>query len=420
MRNPFSPLFERRDAIGSSQALWDYLSRGATSISGQAVTEATALNVAAVWTCVSLRSRALASLPLKVYERVDDRTKRPAPNHPVARVLSQPNTWQTKSEFVGMLAAHHALRGNAYAWKNLTTVVSASTGELREQVQQLIPLHPDRIEVEQPGDLGGDLIYKLRRKNGQVLVLPQKEVLHIRGLSTDGLVGRSVLQDAREVIGSALALQEHSSLFWQKGGTPAVVLKHPKTLTPKAKDSLEKSWEKLYGGSKEQRRVAVIEEGMELHQLSLTQNDSQFLQTSQDLREQIYGWFHVPPVLAGYTQKSTSWGTGVEQQQLGFLVFTMNPDIVAWEDRLTRDLIQVPDKYFIKFSVNGFMRGDQNARSTFYDRMVRMGAYTLNDVLAFEDMNPFDGGDEHIVDMNRQPVGAEPPPAPDAGAGATN
>ena len=161
--------------------------------------------------------------------------------------------------------------------------------------------------------------------------LPQREVLHLRGLSTDGVMGRCVLQDARELIGGALATQEHSNTTWKRGGLPSVVLTHPKTLSEKAKDSLEKRWESVYGGSKDQRRVAVIEEGMDLTPLTVSLEDLQFLETQKFSDGRIAGWFFVPPHMVGDTEKSTSWGTGIEQQQIGFLSFTLRPDLVSWE-----------------------------------------------------------------------------------------
>ncbi len=158
---------------------------------------------------------------------------------------------------------------------------------------------------------------------------------------------------------------------------------------------------------------------MKLEQLSVTEQDMQFLETRKFSRGEIAGWFHVPPHMIGDTEKSTSWGTGIEQQQIGFLSFTLRPDLVSWEARMNRDLIQNRERFYVKFAIEGFMRGDSAARSIWYDRMVRMGAFSINDVLAFEDMDAIAGGDEHIVDMNRKPIGApDPEPTPDPGAAA--
>lgn len=408
MRNPFAPLFARK-SIGSSHELLQHLLRGHTSISGQTVNEASALNVAAVMTCVSLRSRALASLPIRVYQRLDERSKQPAVNHPLARVLSQPNSWQTRTELFAMLEAHRVLRGNAYCWINRVTAMSPD-GVERNQVAELIPMHPDQVEVlDSLDDLDGLApAYRLHKRNQKTVDLPAGEVLHLKGLSTDGRKGRSTLQDARELIGGALGTQEHAASFWSHDATPRVALKHPKVLSDKARKNLEESWEATYGGGKDKRRVAVIEEGMAIEQLSMTAEDAQFLETRKFQRGEIAGWFHVPPHMIGDTEKSTSWGTGIEQQQIGFLVFTLRPDLVAWEQRFSRDLITRPDKYFVEFNIEGLLRGDAAARGQFYRVMREIGAYSANDVRALENLNPIENGDLYLQPTNLAPLGSNP------------
>ncbi len=416
MRNPLRALFEQR-SIGSPQELWNYLVRaGSTSSSGATVNENTAFNLAIVLTCVSLRSRALASLPCRMYERLDERSKRPATNHPLMRVLLKPNSWQTRAELFGMLETHRVLRGNAYAWINRISVIGRD-GTSSEQVAELIPMHPDRVEVQEPDDIGAPTLYKLHRKNGAAPVpIPAREVLHLKGLSTDGRKGRSVLQDLREAIGTGLSTQEYAGNFWRKDATPTLALRHPKTLSDKAKKGLEEAWEKTYGG-RDGRRVAVIEEGMEIEQLSINAQDSQFLETRKFSRSELAGAFHVPPHMVGDTEKGTSWGTGIEQQQIGFLVFTLRPDLVCWEQRMTLDLITVPDKYFIEFSIDGLQRGDATARSNFYWRMIQMGAMSPNEVRALENMNPIGPkGDIYLQPTNLAPLGFDP--SANAGSGA--
>lgn len=400
MRNPLRALFERR-AIGDSHALWmQVFGGGSTSGSGATVNETTAMQVSVVLTCVSLRSRALASLPVRVYERLDERNKRAAVNHPLSRVLSKPNTWQTRAELFGMLEAHRVLRGNAYAFIN-RGIVPTAEGVEREQVLELIPMHPDRVEViDAPDQFGGPTTYKLHRPGGlPPIEMASREVLHLKGLSTDGRRGRSVLQDLREAIGGAIATQDATNNFWKRDGTPSIALTHPNQLGDEAARRLEQSWEALYGG-RDGRRIAVLEEGMKIEQLSLSQEDSQFLETRKFQRSELAGAFHVPPHMIGDTEKSTSWGTGIEQQQIGFLVFTLRPDLVLWEQRLTMDLVTNPSRFFIEFSVDGMLRGDATARSAFYWRMVQMGALSPNEVRAFENLNPIEGGDVFLVPMN--------------------
>jgi HK97 family phage portal protein len=400
-------MFERRSMIGSSYDLAQYLGRSIQSTAGAGIDETSALSVMTVLTCVSLRARALASLPVKVYERLDDRSKRPAPWHRAAKVLSQPNTWQTRSELFGMLEAHRVLRGNAYAWKNQVPIVV--NGVTYQDTVELIPMHPDRVEIVDGSDLGGPGGYKYHTRRGTILPMAPGEVLHLKGLSTDGQKGRSVLQDMREVIGGAIATQNHANSLWSRDATPTIALKHKNTLSDKAKKNLEDSWEATYGRGPDKKRIAVIEEGMEIEQLSLSPEDGQFFETRKLSRSEIAGAFHVPPHMIGDTEKSTSWGTGIEQQQIGFMVFTLRPDLVLWEQRLTRDLIQQPDRFFIEFSIEGLLRGDQAARGSFYRTMREVGAYSANDIRALENLNPLtDGGDVYLQPTNLAPLGSSP------------
>lgn len=409
MPNPIRSFLARlalKSGIVTSEDLRQVLTAGRASVAGVTVSEHTAMAVAAVMTCVGLISRVIASLPLGVYERLE-RGKRLVADHPLAGVLSQPNSWQTLTDFVQMLMAHLLLRGNAYAWLNWGMV-----GE-REQLLEMIPLHPDRVQVELLDPMDGSLTgpplrYWLIRKDGSRLQLPAAEVLHLRGLSTDGLMGRSPLTDLRDVVGVAIATQEHAGTFWAGGGLPDLALSHPKVLGDKARINLEKSWISDYGGKKNQRRVAVLEEGLTVHQLTPTAEDMQFLETRKFQRAEIAGAFFVPPHMIGDTEKSTSWGTGIEQQQIGFLTFTLLPWIRAWERRLNRDLITNPARFFVEFKLEGLLRGDANARAQFYRVMREIGAFSANDVRELENRNPIDGGDLYLQPLNLAPLGWTP------------
>lgn len=405
---PFSlgslfPWLRKGTPLTTSADLYRLLTAGRQSVAGVSVNESTALAVAAVMTCVSLISRTLGSLPIRVYERLGDRSKRPADGHPIGRVLSQPNSWQTLTDFLQMMQAHVLLRGNAYAWMNWIGPEGA-----RELVE-LIPLHPDLVSVDVADSMQAKpLRYTLTRKDGSRMPLPFDEVLHLRGLSTDGFLGRSTLHDARDVFGVAIATQEHAGTFWAGGGLPDILLKHPKVMGDKAKKNLEESWIESYGGSKDKRRVAVLEEGLEVEAITPNADDMQFLQTRQFQRSEIAGWFHVPPHMIGDTEKSTSWGTGIEQQQIAFLSFTLLPWLRAWERRLNRDLVLNPARFFLEFNVDGLLRADIASRYNAYWRGVHGGWLSPNDVRAFENMNPIDGGDIYLQPTNMAPLGWEP------------
>lgn len=416
MKNPFGVLFERRNAITSSHELAQFLLGGLTTTSGQRVTESTALNVAAVLTGVSIRSRLFSTLPVDVVEVIDPKNRERRPAHPVAQVLAKPNAWQTRAEWLGQLEVHRLLRGNCYSWLN-RVVASGFDGVERDRVVEMVPLHPDRMEVLEPENeiTGGATSYRYTTKRGTVLTFTAREILHVKSLSTDGRVGRSFIADMREVIGGALATQESANALWSRDATPSVLLKHPKTLSEHAKKGIEDSFEATYGRGKDKKRVAVIEEGMELQQLSLSPEDGQFLQTQQDLRAQLAAALMVPPHLMGLSEKATSWGTGVEQQFINMQVVTVIPDVTIWEQRLNRDLIERPEKYQVKFNVRGMQRGDMRSQSEALWRFEQMGVYSPNDIRALLDENPIQGGDVYLQPVNMAPLGT----VPATGTGAT-
>lgn len=396
MINPLRALWpERKQSIGSSYELWNFLQRGSESKAGVTVTEQTALNVAAVMTCVSLISRTVSTLPIGVFERLDGKGKKRAAYHPLERLLNKPNGWQTRNEFVGMMQAHLLLRGNAFAYAQTDRI------DGKTQIVEMIPIHPDRMRVEQGRAYG--LKYTWTTQDGKQIVLPTEEVFHLRGLSTDGVCGRSPLQDARDVIGVAIATQSHAANFWKRDATPSLALRHPQVLSDVAKKNIQDSWEATYAGQ-DARRVAVLEEGMEIEQLSVSAQDAQFLETRKFQRSEIAGWFHVPPHMIGDTEKSTSWGTGIEQQQIGFLTFTIRPWLVAWEQRFNRDLVANKERFFVEFNVDGLLRGDIGSRYTAYQKGVQGGWLSPNDVRALENMNPVEGGDIYLAPMNMAPI----------------
>ncbi len=390
--------------MGSSHELYQLLTRGHRSLAGVDVSETTALQIAAVKSCVDLIARDVASLPVDVIERVSERERRPATTHPVRRLLTRPNSWQTWPEFLSQSLTHVLLRGNSYS-----VVVRSAIANGSDQISELIPMHPDQVTVSQATHPNLALTYTWTPANaGRTYTFTQDSVLHVRGLSSDGVTGRSVLGDARETFGVALATQNHASRFWSGGGVPRVVLRHPKALG-KGSANLEKSWAANYGGGSDQSMVAVLEEGMEIETLSVTAEDAQFLETRQFTRGEICGLFHVPPHMIGDTEKSTSWGTGIEQQTIGYFRHALLPILVNLEHRYARSLFVNPERFGLKFYTQGFMRGDAASRATYYWQMRQMGALSANDVRALEDLNGIgQDGDVYLQPSNLVPLGFTP------------
>ena len=353
------------------------------SATGVRVSPETAMRVTAVYRCVQILAATLASLPLLIYRRLPGGGKDRASDHPLYDVLHRrPNGWQTSFEFRQMLMTHLCLRGNAYA--------EILPGE-RGFADRLEPLHPDRVVPELV--TSGRLRYRITDRDGSVRQLTQDEVMHLRGLSTDGYVGLGPVAVAREAVGLSLATEEHGARLFSNAARPSGVLETDKALSEEAVLRLRKQWETVNAGLANAGKTVVLEQGLKWHQVSLSAEDAQFLETRRYQVEEIARLFGVPPHMIGATDKTTSWGTGIEQQTIGFVTFTMRPWLVSWEQAIARDLILRPETYFAEFSLEGLLRGDSAARAAFYQSAIINGWMSPNEVRDLEGRNARSGGD---------------------------
>lgn len=349
--------------------------------SGVVVTPETAMRVAAVYASVRLISGAVANLPLHVKQRVSSEVREDRADHPLWSVLRRrPNAWQTPSQFRRMLQAHLLLRGNAYA------MIVRSGG----RVVALLPLHPDRVEVRQANDM--TLVYEYRRLDGGLVRLPQSEVMHMVGLTLDGVNGVSAIAYARETIGLSLAQENHGATTFKNSARPSIVMKHPGKLGQEGQENLRASLDAYRSGGESEGKALILEEGMETQALSMTAEDAQWIESRKFSRTDIAMFFGVPPHMIGDTEKATSWGTGIEQQSIGFVTYTLEDHLTTWEETINRDLIPEGDVY-ARFNRKALVRGDIKTRQAFYVSMMQWGVYSPNEVRALEDENPREGGD---------------------------
>ena len=371
--------------------------RAGASASGAAVTSETALRVAAVYACVRVISETVASLPLKVYKRLDTGGKDVATTHPLYELLHmRPNPWQTSFEFREMMQTHLCLRGNAYALINWR-------GD--RIVDELIPLHPDRVTVTQRPDL--TLVYEVQNASGVRIPFPSEEILHLRAMSSDGIVGRSPLADLRESIGTAITTQDYAGRLFRNDATPGVVLSHPGKLGAEASKNLRESWDALFGGSSNARRTAVLEEGMKIERISMTAEDSQFLETRKFARSEIAGAFRVPPHLIGDLDRATF--SNIEHMGIDFVTHCIRPWLVRWEQSLSRALVTAPQFYYPEFSVDALLRGDIKSRYEAYAVGRNWGWLSANDIRSLENMNPVEGGEVYLQPLNMNLAGQAAP-----------
>lgn len=369
------------------------------SSAGVPITIDTAMRVSAVFACVRIIAGAVATMPLQLKRRKSETIREDANDEPLAKVLKRrPNRWMTPSGFRRMMQAHILLRGNAYA------LIVRNT---RKQVQALIPLHPDRVTAEQKDDL--TIVYKYRRPNGATLEFPQQDIFHLIGLTLDGVNGVSVLTYARESIGLSIATTRHGSSLFRNGTQPGAVLTAKAQLGKEGIENLKASLEE-YRGAEAAGKTLILEEDMKFDRIGLTSSDAQFVETIGANRTDIAMFFGVPPHMLGDTTKTTSWGSGIEQQSQGFVSFTLEDWLTGWEETIDRDLIgDADDQLFTKFNRAGLVRGDIKTRYGAYAVGRQWGWLSANDVRALEDLNPIEGGDEYLVPLNMVDPNAPPP-----------
>ena len=386
----FSGLFRSRDKpknrVGGG---WNFLFGGTTS--GKAVNERTAMQTSAVYACVRILAESVAGLPLHVYERTANGSKSTKPSHPLYRLLhDEPNREMTSFVFRETLMSHLLLWGNAYA-----QIIRDGRGF----PIALYPLLPDRMAVDRSES--GELVYTYQSDKGQVK-LRRENVLHIPGLGFDGLIGYSPIAMAKNAVGLAIATEDYGAAFFANGANPGGVLEHPGVIKPEQADRLRESWQSQFGGANA-HKVAVLEEGLKFHQMSIPPEQAQFLETRKFQINEIARIFRVPPHMVGDLEKSSF--SNIEQQSLEFVKYTLDPWVVRWEQSLQQALILPSEKatIFIKFNLDGLLRGDYQSRMQGYSTGIQNGFMSVNDVRGLEDMNLLtaeEGGDLHFVNGN--------------------
>ena len=394
----FSSLFHSRDKPKNNTAGSSYRFFTGGSTAGKNVTERSAMQMTAVYSCVRVLSEAVAGLPLHVYKYRSDGGKEKALDNPLYFLLhDEPNPEMTSFVFRETLMTHLLLWGNAYA-----QIIRNGKGE----VVALYPLMPNRMTVDR--DENGRLYYKYYRGNdaairnkGYEVILSPYDVLHIPGLGFDGLVGYSPIAMAKNAIGLAIATEEYGAKFFANGAAPSGVLEHPGTL--KNPDKVRESWNATFGGSHNANKVAVLEEGMKYTPISISPEQAQFLETRKFQINEIARIFRVPPHMVGDLEKSSF--SNIEQQSLEFVKYTLEPWLVRWEQSMVRSLLTPSEKkeYFIKFNVDGLLRGDYASRMSGYATARQNGWMSANDIRELENLDRIpaeEGGDLYLINGN--------------------
>ena len=339
----FSGLFKSRDKPQNRTAGSNYAFFMGGTTSGKTVTERSAMQMTAVYSCVRILSEAVAGLPLHLYKYTNSGGKAMALDHPLYRLLhDEPNPEMSSFVFRETLMTH--------------------------------------------------------------LLLPS-DVLHIPGLGFDGLVGYSPIAMAKNAIGMAIACEEYGAKFFANGAAPGGVLEHPGTI--KDPQRVRESWQSTFGGSGNANKIAVLEEGMKYTPIGISPEQAQFLETRKFQINEIARIFRVPPHMVGDLEKSSF--SNIEQQSLEFVKYTLDPWVIRWEQSIQRSLLSRDEKavYFVKFNLEGLLRGDYQSRMNGYAIGRQNGWMSANDIRELENLDRIpaeDGGDLYLINGNMLPL----------------
>lgn len=392
--NILNLIFKSRDKPKDGERISSSSFLFGRTTAGRNVNEFTAMQMTAVYSCVRVLAETLARLPLHLYKKENSNSKEKARDHAIYFLLhDEPNAEMTSFVFRETLMTHLLLWGNAYA-----QIIRNG----RNEVIGLYPLMPNKMTVMRSED--GEIFYKYNHKSEEVYLL-KEDVLHIPGLGFDGLIGYSPITMAKNAIGMAMACEDYGASFFQNGAQPGGVLEHPGII--KDPERVRESWNAAFQGPKNANKVAVLEEGMKYQPIAIAPSEAQFLETRKFQLNEIARIFRIPPHMVGDLEKSSF--SNIEQQSLEFVKYTLDPWIVRWEKSLERALLTKKEKesYFIKFNLDGLLRGDYESRMNGYAVGRQNGWMSANDIRELENLDRIsaeEGGDLYLVNGNMLPL----------------
>jgi len=367
----------------------EHFSGGSTS-SGATVSNETAMRHATVYSCIHILSRTIGMLPCHMMEKING-TKNIADNFYLYPILhDMPNEWMTSIEFWGMAINHLSLRGNFYAIKN------RGYNKLSGQLKELIPLAPNVVqEVVQDRNYG--LTYKCRFPDGSLQVIPGSEIMHLKGMTSNGYMGINPIQYIRESIGLGLATEEFGARYFGSGTHPSMIVEHPGKLSATASQNLKSSLNEKYSGLGKSHRLLLLEEGMKAQAISINPEDSQFLDTRKYQKSEIVDIFFGMPLTVMNSGDNTPTFASAEQFSIGFIMYALMPWIVNLEKAIYRDLLTKEERkrYYAKFNVSGLQRGAFKDQIEAMQTAINCEIINPNTARGWLDLNPYEGGEEY-------------------------
>ena len=356
-----------------------------------------ALSLTAAWACVRNISEDFAKLPFKLYEPKTGGGKTPVLDHWLVRLIARkPNNWQTPFEWREMLQGHLELRGNAF-----NRIIEDGRGG----IDQLIPMHPDKVQLEMLD--GGNFRYRYIDGTPGGTPLRRDQVWHLRGLSSDGYMGYNPVEIQRQSLGVALSRQDYAARFFANDAKPTGgwIEMTGRFADKAARDTWRKSWAEVQGGANK-GKVAVLEGGMKYHEVGFNNRDSQFIEAAAMSVNEVARMFRVPPHKIGDLTRSTF--SNIEQQNIEYATDCIHSRCQRWESSIASALLGEDSPLQVEFDISVMMRGDMAARSNYINTGVMNGTLTRNEAREMEGRNPLDGLDEPLQALNMVPVSDAP------------
>lgn len=366
------------------------------SVGDSIVTDERNLQLATVFACIRLITTMVGGLPLDGYRRTTDGLVKDN-TISIARLLrNSPNPYMNGLEFREAMTMNLTAYGNAYALVERNVV---------GDVISLLPLLSANMDVRLDEQTGKKVIYRYSRA-GKYADFSPDEIFHIKGFGFNGLVGVSPLAFSAKAAGVAIAMEDNQRDFFANGAkSPRILSTGDKILDREQRAQLRENFEEIAGGPV-RKRLWILEGGFTSEQIGVDPNDAQMLESRKFSVAELARFYGVPPFMVGETEKSTSWGTGLEQQNLAFTQQTLKPYLDRWEAAIQAQLIrpQDRDKYLMEHNLNGLLRGDSAARASYYGNMKQNGIMTINEIRRLENLPPIAGGDVAMQQSQNVPI----------------
>lgn len=375
------------------EGLYEALGGGSTH-TDEVVNSSSVMGLSTASACIGLISGTISSLSADVYRKNESRLKVLAGDHQLQGVLDDPNGDQSPIDFWEQMSLGLELWGNAYA------VIERH----RDGINALVPVRPDIMRVERTSSGALKYTWYDDRRHEE----PEDRVFHIRGFGGDPLGGLSPLSYARNTFGTAQAIERAAGRTFVNGVRPSIALESDKLFSSEQRKEAEDRLATKYQGAMNAGRPMLFDNGLKVKQISFNPEDAQMLQSRGFSVEEVCRVYGVPPFMVGHTEKVTSFGSGLEQQILGFQKFTLRKRLKKIEQAIRKQLMSPEDQragYSVSFNLEDLLRADTKARSDFYKAMLETKVFVINEVRALEGKEPVPWGNEPWGQMQDKQLG---------------